>query len=273
MGPLALSVSWALPGAAFGRPFCITNDKINQMPELIRLNKFLADHTNLARRKADAAIASGQVLVNNQLATIGQKINPGYDVVTWQGRIIAPRTAGPILIAFNKPAGVTTTRRDPHAKQTPYDFLPPNLQRLNPIGRLDRDSTGLLLMTNDGQLAQTLSHPSHDHDKQYEVTVKLPADTADTSVSSFLHRLQTTIVDPAAQTQPIKILASHYRPARAELRATVLLYEGRNREIRRLFAVLNGTVTRLHRTRVGPYRLGNLQPGRYRYLQTTTPIN
>ena len=137
----------------------------------MRVNQFIAAGSSLSRRAADQAIAAGRVLVNGQTPSAGQQIT-SQDVVTLDGAPITPDVK-PITIMLNKPRGYVVSR-DGQGAQTVYDLLPLELQRLQPVGRLDKDSSGLLLMTTDGQLAQELTHPRYVKQKVYEVTLDAP---------------------------------------------------------------------------------------------------
>lgn len=219
----------------------------------MRINRFLAAATGISRRHADTAVAQGQVHVNGKPATIGQDISD-QDVVTYDGQTVRMfDEAGTQTIMLNKPVGYVCSRNG-QGSHTIYDLLPQNLHHLKPIGRLDKDSSGLLLLTNNGELAHQLTHPSYQKVKQYDVTLNMPLQP--------LHRQM--IADHGIQLDD--------GPSRLQLvRNTdgndtswqVTMHEGRNRQIRRTFAALGYTVVTLRRTSFGPYELRNLQPGSY----------
>lgn len=239
----------------------------------VRINKFIASKLGVSRREADKIIASGKVTVGGKMAVLGERVNPETDTVVVDNQPVSNDVQEKILLAFNKPEGVTVTRHDPHAAQTPYDFLPTSLHHVKPIGRLDKDSTGLLLLTNDGDLADNLMHPSHGHDKEYEVTIKWPNEFSSRKVGKIIEMLTTQIVDRTAQSQPIAITNHTFNPTYAQSQAHVILLEGKNREIRRVFEAVGGSVAKLHRIRIGQYMLGNLKPGQYRFLKLSHDIN
>jgi 23S rRNA pseudouridine2605 synthase len=198
------------------------------------------------------------VEVDGRLATLGDRVDPSRARITVDG---VPVPAHPELryLALNKPEGVTTTLRDPHAERTLTALLPPG-PRVYPVGRLDRESEGLLLLTNDGELAHRLQHPRYGVEKEYlvEVSGVLPR--------SALRRLTGGIEleegpARAVRTGPIQ------RGSRTSALSVVML-EGRKREIRRMFEAIGHPVTRLVRTRLGPIRLGRLPPGKVRPLST-----
>ena len=219
----------------------------------MRINQYIAHASGLSRRQADAAIAEGRVRLNNAVAPLGATVAPD-DAVELDG--VALNAPIYQTIALHKPPGYVTSRRKQGTTPTIYALLPVGLHVLKPVGRLDRDSSGLLLLTNDGELAQQLQHPSRGHRKRYEVQLD--------------RRLQP---DDAKQLQQgVKLddglsrLAVEQRHGYIE----VWLEEGRNRQIRRSFAALGYRVTRLHRTNVGDLVLGDLASGQW---QPVTPPN
>lgn len=223
----------------------------------MRINKFVAAASGLSRRAADAAISDGRVQVNGQPAEAGQDVGE-HDAVTLDGKpVSAPAARQTILL--NKPAGFVVSREGQGAR-TVYDLLPPELHQLKPVGRLDKDSSGLLLLTNDGQLAQELTHPKYHKTKIYEVRLDKPL--------APLHRQM--VADHGVQLED--------GPSQFELERLhdgddtawrLRLHEGRNRQIRRTFAALGYRVHQLHRTHFGAYELGHLRSGSYQ--KVTTP--
>lgn len=217
----------------------------------MRINKFIAAATGLSRRVADKAIEQGNVRINGQLPTPGQAVADG-DTVTLSGRIItAPAKTQTIML--NKPVGYIVSR-DGQGSKTIYDLLPPELRTLKPVGRLDKDSSGLLLLTNDGQLAQELTHPKYQKTKVYEVTLSAPLQPLHRQMISD-HGLQLT--DGVSKLQLDRLQEGNDKAWR------ITMFEGRNRQIRRTFAALSYSVQTLHRTTFGNYTLGNVRPGTY----------
>lgn len=217
----------------------------------MRINKFIALCTGMSRRAADAAIADGLVHVNGQPPTSGHDIQP-TDTVTLRGKKLSvPLHTRTIML--NKPVGYVVSR-DGQGSKTVYDLLPPALHTLKPIGRLDKDSSGLLLLTEDGSLAQTLTHPSNQKVKVYEVTLSQPLQP--------LHRQMISDFGVQLPDGPsrLELERMHEGDDKAWI---VRMHEGRNRQIRRTFVALHYNVNRLHRTHFGSYQLGNLQPGTY----------
>lgn len=213
----------------------------------MRLNKYLALATGMSRRAADSAIDDGRVLVNNKQPEQGSQI-ADHDVVTLDGTVVAPKQH--VTIMLNKPIGYVCSR-DGQGSKTIYDLLPDNYHNLKPIGRLDKNSSGLLLLTNDGNLANDLTHPRHQKMKVYEVTLDKPLEP--------LHHQM--LVDFGVQLDDGPSKFPELRWIEKPRKWMVVMYEGRNRQIRRTFAALGYEVVKLHRTHFGPYILADLKPG------------
>ncbi len=233
-----------------------------------RLNKVLAHLGFGSRRHCDALIAAGKVTINGQPAKLGQPISPS-DKIAVDNTPVSQGKQETILLAFHKPAGVTTTKQDPHAKITLTHFLPPQYQTLFPVGRLDRVSRGLLLLTNNGDLAYKLTHPKFEHEKEYWVQVVANRVLTRDQFRKDLHRLETEIVNKEVQTKPIRILNWSVSQEQGHTIGvvTVVLQEGKKRQIRYMFQSLGYTVIDLLRTRVASVLLENLKPGQYRKIE------
>lgn len=221
----------------------------------MRLQKFISRAGYCSRRHAEELILNGKVTVNGQIVTqLGTKIDPEKDRVEVEGTRVFP-DENLVYIALNKPKGFVTSCSHPGEKIV-LDLV--NIpQRIYPVGRLDKDSTGLLLLTNDGKLHLKLTHPSFDHEKEYLVTVVRPIpDGALKAIESGL-----------------KILGTRTRPARvkkiSDVRFKIILKEGRNRQIRRMVRKVGSRVTDLKRIRIANIRLGNLPEGKWRYLDVS----
>ncbi len=228
-----------------------------------RLQKFLARAGVASRRHAEALIQAGRVQVNGQVLTqLGTKIHPAKDVVQVDGRVVqAP--ASQVYLLLHKPVGVVTTASDPQGRQTVLDLLPRELQaqRVFPVGRLDLDSEGLLLLTNDGEFALHLTHPRYEQEKEYHALVQgWPSLAA-------LETLRRGVLLPeeTRPTAPARVKFLREGAAGTSWIA-VTLREGRKRQVRRMLAAVGHQVVRLIRVRVGPLRLGDLPPGRWREL-------
>jgi 23S rRNA pseudouridine2605 synthase len=222
-----------------------------------RLQRALARGGFGSRRTSEQLIADGRVTVNGTLATLGDKVDAALDVVEVDGvRVnLDPNVR---YLALHKPAGVVTTMRDPQRRPTVEGLLPPGGPRVFPVGRLDRDSEGLLLLTNDGDLAEALTHPRYGTEKEYLVEV---TGTPGTKQVAALRR-GVELDDGPARAKGARIVDAH--GGRAQL--SLVLTEGRNREVRRMLAAVGLPVTRLLRVRIGPVRLGGLAPGESRAL-------
>ena len=226
--------------------------------ESVRLQKFFTDCGILSRRFAEEEIRDGHVKVNGVVATIGQKIDPACDVVEYKGKIVRPSTATKHYILLYKPRGVVTTLSDEKGRTTVADLVSDVGVRVYPVGRLDMDSDGLLLLTDDGSLTERLTHPRHEIPKHYHVTVSGAVSQAQLSA------LNNSFLLDGYTTRPAKVLI-----VRVENSETVLsfeLYEGRNRQIRRMCDQVGLRVKRLSRIAIGEIGIGDLTPGRYRDL-------
>lgn len=227
------------------------------MDDLVRLQKYLAEAGIASRRKCEEMIAAGLVKVNGEVAHIGDKISPKKDSVSVNGRKISQEKDN-VYIMLNKPRGFVTTMSDEMDRKCVAQLVADVGTRIYPIGRLDRDSEGLLLFTNDGAFANALTHPSKHIAKNYRVTVK-PKITQDQ-----LNILTSSIMIDGRETLPATVNVLADDPDRTVLE--IILYEGRNRQIRRLCEEAGLTTARLKRQSVGGVKLGMLQPGEWRYL-------
>ncbi|MBQ7201870.1 rRNA pseudouridine synthase [Candidatus Saccharibacteria bacterium] len=221
------------------------------MDNQLRLNKFLAERLGVSRREADDLIASGKVLVNGKPAILGTRIDKN-DKILCNSKPVAFDNEF-IYIAMNKPVGYVCSRRAQGDAPTLYDILPAKFQKLKTVGRLDKDSSGLILLTNDGDFAFQMTHPKFHKEKTY--LVELDRDLAP------LH--QQMISDFGVDLDDGKSKFVVIRDERFEDRKhfTVVLSEGRNRQIRRTFQAVGYRVVKLHRTSFGKFNLGNLKPG------------
>ena len=222
---------------------------------LMRLQKFLSAAGVCSRRRGEELIRQGRVFVNNkQIKELGSKIEPTADQVAVDG-IPVEWKKKLIYIALHKPEGYVTSCDHP-GQQTVIELIDID-HRIYPVGRLDKDSTGLLLLTNDGRLHHRLSHPSFDHEKEYEVTV------ADPLTKSALIRMAAGLPLMGVRTRPavVRKLSSN--------RFRIILREGKNRQIRRMVRKIGNRVVKLKRTRVDVIRLGRLPKGQWRYLSSS----
>ncbi len=223
-----------------------------------RLQKILAEAGIASRREAEKIITSGRVRVNGRLVTeLGQKFEPGANI-TVDGKRIAGEKK--VYYVFNKPRGVVTTMSDPEGRRTVADYLKDLPGRLFPVGRLDYNTEGLLLITNDGDLAQKLTHPSHEIKKTY--LVKVPGIVPEEKLD--LLRIGVKLEDGI--TAPATVNLREYSHERNYTIFDITIHEGRNRQIRRMCDFLGFPVRDLKRIKLGPLNLNNLQRGKFRRL-------
>lgn len=215
----------------------------------MRLNVFIAQATGLSRRAADSVVAEGRVTINGAISSPGQQVAP-TDSVSLDGQVLTPPKQLPTIM-LNKPVGYVCSR-DGQGSKTVYELLPAEWHHLKPVGRLDKTSSGLLLMTADGQLANELTHPRNQKTKRYVVQLLKPL----------------TLHDKKAIERGVMLDdgLSHLKLEGAARQWHVTMHEGRNRQIRRTFAALGYTVDTLKRTQFGPYQLGSLSVGTYRVV-------
>jgi 23S rRNA pseudouridine2605 synthase len=222
-----------------------------------RLQRALARAGYGSRRTSEELIAQGKVRVNGRIATLGDKIDVNRDEVTLGGTRVNLDPEARYLV-LNKPPGVLTTMRDQRGRADIRSLLPAEGPRVFPVGRLDRDSEGLLLLTNDGELAERLTHPRYGIEKEYL------AEVAATPTPKHLSGVRAGVMleDGPARAKSVRLVDA--RPDRGQV--AVVMTEGRNREVRRLLAAVGLPVTRLVRVRIGPINLGRLKPGERRDL-------
>ena len=229
------------------------------MAQLVRLQKMLADCGVASRRKSEELIAAGRVRVNGRVAQLGDKVDPQNDKV-YVGKRRVTGTARPKLryIMLNKPRGVLTTMSDDRGRKCVADLIKDIDERLYPVGRLDRDSEGMLLMTNDGEFANHVMHPKKHVNKVYRVTVR--PNINDVQVS----KLESGVVIDGRKTAPAQVRVVSREEERSVLE--IVIREGRNRQIRKMCDAVGLEVARLKRTAIGGVKLGGLRSGMYRDL-------
>ncbi len=222
----------------------------------VRLQKYMAECGVASRRKSEELIEMGKVKVNGHIAHIGDKINPKKDIVTVKGKKINKEEKLYYLM-LNKPRGYVTTVSDELGRKTVMDLIDIKA-RVYPVGRLDKDSEGLLLLTNDGSFANALTHPKHNYAKVYRVTVRPSVN------DEILDRLRNGIEIDGRKTAPCDVNIITQEEGRVVLE--FILREGRNRQIRKMCEAVELQVARLKRISIGPVKLGMLQTGKYRQL-------
>lgn len=225
----------------------------------IRLQKVIAESGLCSRRKAEELIEEGRVKVNGHRAVIGQKINPKKDIIMVDGERLKSRNRNQnIYIMLNKPRGYLTAMSDERGRKCVSELIEDVPDRVYPVGRLDLNSEGLLLFTNDGEFANTMMHPAYQVPKCYRVTVREPVS------DEQMIRLSEGVEIEGRMTNPAEV-----RIVTEEENRTVMLItitEGRNRQIRKMCEAVNLAVARLKRISLGPLKLGMLKPGAWREL-------
>ena len=217
----------------------------------LRLNKFLAERLGVSRREADDLISVGSISVDGRTAEIGEKIDKNSKVC-YNGNII-PFETDFLYIAFNKPVGYVCSRRAQGSTPTLYELLPKKYRKLKTVGRLDKDSSGLILLTSDGDFAFQMTHPKFHKEKIYEVELDRPLEP--------LHQQMISDYGVMLDDGPSKFMVIK-NLQKSQGSYIVKLTEGRNRQIRRTFAALGYKVTSLHRIQFGKYQLSGLAPGK-----------
>jgi 23S rRNA pseudouridine2605 synthase len=224
-----------------------------------RLQKILAEAGIASRRKCEEIITSGRVMVNGEVVTtLGVKVDTATDEIQVDGRFINQQKK--IYVMLHKPKGVITSANDPGGRKVVTDYLPGIKERVYPVGRLDYDTEGLLILTNDGEFAHMLTHPKHHVPKTYQATVKgVPH-------GSLLEKLRTGVQLEDGMTSPAEVEYADVNPEKNESVITITIYEGRNRQVRRMFDAISFPVIRLKRIKFGPIFLTGLARGKYRHL-------
>lgn len=229
----------------------------------MRIHKALADNGIASRRAAEKMVEEGRVTVNGRKAIIGQDVNPARDIIHIDGeRVYFERKQTKYYIMLNKPRGYVTTMSDELGRRCVAELVKDVGARVYPIGRLDKDSEGMLLLTNDGDFANMIMHPSHHISKTYRVTVR-----PEVSEDQLIELSTGVTLDDGTVTMPAQVQVDDKSEGRTVLRMTI--FEGKNRQIRRMCEALGLEVARLRRVSVGPVKLGMLQPGKWRELTPT----
>ena len=230
------------------------------MEQGIRLQKYMAEAGIGSRRKCEEWISKGMVQVNGRVVTeLGTRVNPKEDVVSFREKPVEPPSETRTTVLLNKPAGYVTTSRDQFGRPDVCDLVKIPGKRLYPVGRLDYQTTGLLLMTDDGDLAYHLTHPKHHIPRVYEARVKGVPDQA------AISRLERGVrLDDGYKTKPARVRILKQETDSAVIEFT--LYEGKNHQVRRMAKAVGYPVLRLRRVAMGPLKLADLPEGKYRML-------
>lgn len=227
-----------------------------------RIQKIIANCGYCSRRDAEDLILQNKVVVKGKFAKIGESADIDKDIIVVEGKLL--KKPEKLYFVLNKPEGYETTLNSPQKRRIVASLLKTN-ERVIPVGRLDMDSQGLLLMTNDGDFANKIMHPRYSLEKEYEATVmgKMPL--------SKIKKLEEGVKIKTGMTYPCKIKI--LKQTKGTTRVSVTIHEGKNRQIRRMFGAVGYEVTELKRTRIGSLYLGNLKPGKYRKLKDSEVKN
>lgn len=225
--------------------------------ESVKLQKYVAECGLMSRRAAEKEIEVGNFAVNGITASLGMRIDPENDAVTYKGKSLTPPSQRKVYIMLNKPKGVVTTMNDEKGRKSVADIVDIGI-RVYPVGRLDLNSEGLLLMTNDGELANAIAHPSGEIKKVYAVTLKGKVENEE------LDRLRAVKMLDGEKITPVGVELVSRNEQSSVVKFT--LSEGKNREIRRICETVGVYITKLKRISLGPLRIGDMKPGEYREL-------
>lgn len=226
--------------------------------EKIRLQKFFTDNKIMSRRSAEKVIEAGNVKINGVIAHLGDKVDPENDIVEYNGKVIKNNTSSKKYIMLNKPLGYVTTTSDEKGRETVLSLVSEIGERVYPVGRLDMYSEGLLILTNDGELTNRLTHPKNNMAKTYSVIIKgeLSPDA--------LHMLNSPMEIDGYKLKPVKVRVVSVKNGNTNTLFT--LSEGRNRQIRKMCEKCELTIMRLTRISIGKLKLGELERGKWRSL-------
>lgn len=229
--------------------------------EEIRLQKFMADSGIASRRKCEELILQGKVQVNGkQITELGTKINPEKDVVEFENKIINNENKKYVYILLNKPIGYVTTAKDQFGRDTVLDLVKVK-ERIVPVGRLDMYTSGALILTNDGDFVNKVTHPSHEINKTYNVTVK--GIVTDENVKALESGV---IIDDNYKTKPAKVKILKIDKEKKISRIQITIHEGKNRQIRKMCKAIDKNVLALHRAKIGELTVKNIPLGKWKFL-------
>jgi len=235
------------------------------MSERMVLQRALAEAGVASRRGAEQFITKGRVRVNNTVVTkLGTRVDPSVDVITVDGKPLS-KPEHKVYFLLHKPKGVLTTARDDHDRKTVVDLVKTK-ERIVPVGRLDYNTTGLLLLTNDGDMVYKLTHPKYEHEKEYEALIEVPKKWTPREVQGMATRLRKGVpIEEGVVSRPARVTVRDIgTPGKKVL--TIAIHEGRKHQIRRMISAVSGNVVSLRRIRMGSLTLGDLKEGEYRAL-------
>lgn len=228
--------------------------------EEIRLQKYLADCGVASRRKAEEFIDSGKVLVNDLVASLGQKIIVGKDVVKFNGKIIEKKNDNYVYILLNKPIGYVTTVKDQFNRESVLDLIKIN-RRIVPVGRLDMYTSGALILTDDGDFVYKVTHPKHEITKTYTVTLIGKVSNEE------VQQLRDGVIIDDYKTKPAEVRILKIDEEKNQSRLEIKIHEGKNRQVRKMCEAINKKVIALHRSKIANIQVKDLKIGEWRYLK------
>ena len=232
----------------------------------IRLQKYLADCGIASRRKSEELILQGKVMVNNQVVKeLGTKIDTEKDEVKFSGKVIKPQNDEHIYILLNKPIGYVTTLTDQFDRPTVLDLVKVN-KRIVPVGRLDMFTSGALILTNDGDFVYQVTHPKHEIEKTYTVTVV--GKITNNEVDKLRNGVEIDDNGVLYQTKPAKVKILHIDEEKNQSRLAITIHEGKNRQVRKMCEAINKKVLALHRAKIGDIEVKDVELGKWRYLKS-----
>lgn len=231
------------------------------MSELIRLQKFLADSGVASRRKCEQYILDGLININGKVITkLGTKVNPSIDKILYKGKEIKQNTEY-VYILLNKPLGYVTTAKDQFNRPIVMDLIKNVKKRLVPVGRLDMYTTGALILTNDGEALNKITHPKHEINKTYTVTL------IGIITDKEVEQLRNGVEIDGYMTKPAKVKILRTDEENNKSRLEITIHEGKNRQIRRMCEIIDRKVLALHRSKIGELSVSAMKPGEYRILK------
>jgi 23S rRNA pseudouridine2605 synthase len=220
----------------------------------MRINLFLTKTLNISRRSADDYLKAGKIKINQKTAKLGEQIDPETDKISFENKVLKLVTTKKTTIALYKPKKYITTKNDPEGRGTVMDLLPEKFKDLKPIGRLDYESEGLLLLSDDGELIYRLTHPKFEKEKEYILDLK--NEVTDKLIKLFLKGIK--LKEGLAKADAVKKIS--------DKKISVTLHQGYNRQLRRMTELCNNQVKNLKRVRMGNIELGSLKPGKWREI-------
>lgn len=244
-----------------GTERCVSIEREKNMEELERLQKYLANQGIASRRKAEEYIMQGKVKVNGQIITeLGKKVNPKKDIIEFEGRKVKPQEEK-VYVLLNKPIDYVTTVKDQFGRNTVVDLVKKAGSNLLPVGRLDMYTSGALILTNDGDFIYHVTHPKHEVEKTYTVTLRGKVTKEEVEALK-----EGVLIDETYVTKPAKVRILKIDEEKNISRLEIIIHEGKNRQVRKMCEAIGKKVVALHRSKIGNIEVKNLKMGEFRYL-------